>query len=135
MKILLDTHVIIWVLTDDKRLKKAVKKEILNESNIIYFSTASLWEIAIKNCKAPSKCPYNEKIIYEKCIETGLEPLEISRDHIFNVRNLKIKKGRELTNMDPFDRILISQAKTENMQLLSADINFDNYDENCIYKI
>ena len=55
MEILLDTHVIIWVLTDDRRLTSKAREMILAPDNMIYFSTASLWEIAVKNQEAPDR--------------------------------------------------------------------------------
>ena len=135
MKILLDTHAIIWALTGDARLKPENEKRILNPDNSVYFSTASLWEIAIKNGKAPEKCPYSERDIYEKCIASGYELLDVHPEDIFAVRTLRVKKDHSLLNMDPFDRLLLAQAKAEKMRLLSADRNFDNYDEACLLSI
>ena len=133
MKILLDTHAIIWALTDDKRLSARMKELILNPNNSVYFSSVSLWEIAIKNSKAPDKCPYNEQTIYGHCINSGFELLDLIPEHIFSLRTLRVKANCALSNMDSFDRILISQAKSEGMKIISADPNFANYDEECIF--
>ena len=135
MKILLDTHAIIWALTDDPALSKKAKEEISDPNNTIYYSLASIWEIAIKNAKAPDRCPYNEKEISELCDKSGFLLLDINSNHIYGLRDLTIKPDKELSNHDPFDRILLSQAKTENMKLFSHDTNFDNYDEKCVMKI
>lgn len=135
MKLLLDTHVIIWVLTDDPRLTKSIRKMINDKDNIIFYSTASLWEIAVKNYKYPAKCPYNESTIEELCDRSGFHCLNISTEHIKALRDLKIKADRTLSNYDPFDRMLISQARNEGAYLLSHDRNFDNYDETCITMI
>lgn len=135
MKILLDTHAIIWALTDDPALSKKAKAEISDSKNTIYYSLASIWEIAIKNVKAPERCPYNEKEIADLCNKSGFLLLDITAVHIYGLRNLTIKPGKELYNHDPFDRILLSQAKSENMKLFSHDTNFDNYDERCVVKI
>lgn len=135
MKILLDTHAIIWALTDDPALSKKAKAEISDPKNTIYYSLASVWEIAIKNAKSPEKCPYNEKEIAELCDKSGFLPLDITLDHICGLRSLTVKSGKELINHDPFDRILLSQSKSENMKLFSHDANFDNYDEKCVVKI
>lgn len=135
MKILLDTHAIIWALTDDPTLSKKAKAEISDSKNTIYYSLASIWEIAIKNAKAPERCPYNEKEISELCDKSGFLLLDITAVHIYGLRNLTIKPGKELYNHDPFDRILLSQAKSEGMKLFSHDTNFDNYDERCVVKI
>ena len=135
MKILLDTHAIIWALTGDNRLGTQAKKLLLCPQNSVHFSIVSIWEIAIKNQKAPEKCPYNEQAIYNFCIDSGFEPLGLLPEHIYTTRCLKTKSGCALSNTDLFDRILISQAKAEGMQILSADSNFKNYDEACIITI
>lgn len=132
MKILLDTHVIIWAITDDPRLPEKIKGLISDPENIIFFSTASLWEIAVKNLKTPDKCPYHEKEIMEYCNQAGYVPLNIQPSHVLGVRNLQIMEGRYIGNYDPFDRILISQAKEEQCIILSHDSAFLNYNEKCI---
>ena len=135
MKILLDTHVIIWVLTDDPRLSDKARELVCSPENILYYSVASLWEIAVKNLKSPQKCPYHETDVMEYCREAGYLSLDIQAHHIQGVRTLKLREGRYLANMDPFDRLLISQAKTEGCLILSHDTCFDNYDEKCILHI
>lgn len=135
MKVLLDTHVIIWALTDDSGLTKKAKELIADPNNTVYYSLVSLWEIAIKNIKAPEKCPYQEKVVAELCEKAGYFPLDIRLEHIIGLRTLCIKQGHELQNCDPFDRILLSQAKTEKMQFVSHDSNLANYDEKCIFLI
>ena len=131
-EILLDTHVIIWALTDDRRLTASIREIISDPENMIYYSTASLWEIAVKNYKAPEKCPYNEKDIDDLCQKSGYHCLNILANHIKNLRHLKVKSGNVLANYDPFDRMLIAQAKSQEFYILSHDSNFENYDEPCI---
>ena len=132
MKILLDTHVIIWTLTNDPRLSPAVRKMILSPENIIAFSTVSLWEIALKNQKSPDKCPYREREILQYCLASGYECMNILPSHVLALRELQVKEGRTLSNLDPFDRLLIAQAKAENCVILSHDSNLENYQEKCI---
>ena len=135
MKILLDTHVIIWALTDDNRLSHTARDLISAPDSLIFYSVASLWEIAIKNQKAPKKCPYHEREIMEFCSQAGYLPLDIQAPQIFGVRNLKLRKDHIPSNYDPFDRILLSQAKTETCTFLSHDSVFENYEEGCILMI
>ncbi len=135
MKLLLDTHIIIWALTDDPRLSQSARELLSSPENIILFSMASLWEIAIKNQKAPEKCPYHENEILHYCTQAGYLPLEIKSAHVLGLRELKTKPDRYLSNYDPFDRMLISQAKAENCTVLSHDTSFQNYDEPCIMTI
>ena len=135
MKLLLDTHVIIWALTDDPRLSESARSLIASGDHMIFYSTASLWEIAIKNQKAPDKCPYHEADIMNYCQQAGYLPLEIRPAHVLALRDLKQKPGRYLSNYDPFDRMIISQAKAESCTVLSHDSAFQNYDEPCILLI
>ena len=132
MKIILDTHVIIWSLTDDKRLSGQVRDMICSNDNIIFYSVASLWEIALKNQKAQEKCPYNEQEIMKYCNQAGYICLNIQPVHVSGIRDLKIKHDKYLPNQDPFDRLLISQAKTEKSILISHDKAFEYYDEKCV---
>ena len=132
MKILLDTHMIIWALTNDAQLSCKAREMILDPGNVVCCSTVSLWEIAIKNQKNPEKCPYHEKRILEYCMAAGYELIQIIPSHVLAIRSLRIRDGRTLINTDPFDRLLIAQAKAEECVLLSHDRNFENYQEKCI---
>ena len=135
MKLLLDTHMVIWALTNDPQLPYAAREMINSPENIVFFSAVSLWEIAIKNQKNPEKCPYHEKMILEYCTAAGYELIHIAPSHILAVRNLRIREGRTLSNLDPFDRLLIAQAKAEECVLLSHDRNFENYLEKCVLPV
>ena len=135
MKILLDTHVIIWALTNDPRLSGKARELISSPDSMILYSAASLWEIALKNQKAPDKCPYHEKEIDDYCRRSGYEPLGILPGHVFAVRDLTVRGDRYLGNHDPFDRILIAQAKTEGCLLLTHDTMMECYNERCICMI
>ena len=132
MKLLLDTHIIIWALTDDSRLSDEARTMIVSNDHMVLVSAASFWEISIKNQKAPEKCPYDEKIIYEYCKEAGFEMFPVLPEHVFALRSLKIKDGQYLANHDPFDRIILAQAKAEDACFLSHDNIFSRYDEKCI---
>ena len=132
MKILLDTHVIIWSITNDPRLSASARSLILSPENMVFFSTVSLWEIAIKNQKSPEKCPYHEKDILDYCIASGYEPVYLLPRHVLGIRTLHVREGRVLSNQDPFDRILLAQARAENCLLLTHDSHFENYGEKCI---
>lgn len=132
MKVLLDTHIILWAITEDERLGKAARELITAPENLIFYSVASLWEIAIKNQKAPEKCPYQEEEILKYCEQAGYLPMDIRAPHVFGVRSLHIREGRYLSNYDPFDRILLAQAKMDDCMFITHDTAFENYDEKCI---
>ena len=134
MNILLDTHVIIWALTNDPQLTDEAKALIMDPENTVAISTVSLWEIAVKNQKAPRLCPYHEKEILDYCMKAGYLVMDIKAKDRKSTR-LRTKPGAVLTNHDPFDRMLIAQAKSEKHILLSHDRNFEYYGEDCIQAI
>ena len=135
MKILLDTHVIIWSLTDDPRLTEEARLIISNKNNIVCYSLVSMWEIAIKNHKSPDRCPYNEIEVAGYCANAGYEPITLRLEHIGGLRNLVADAETQIVNNDPFDRLLIAQAKTEGAYIMSHDTRFSAYNEPCIMHI
>ena len=135
MKLLLDTHAVIWALTGDPQLTEKARELILDPDNTVYVSAVSLWEIALKNQKAPRLCPYHEREILEYCRRAGYLEMDVRPAHVLAVRDLRVKPDRTLTNHDPFNRMLIAQAKAERCRLLSHDRNFEFYDEDCILVI
>lgn len=135
MNILLDTHVIIWALTNDPQLSEEAKTLIMDPENTVLISTVSLWEIAMKNQKAPHLCPYHEDEILDYCDRAGYLVMDIKAKHVLEIRGLKTKPGAVPANHDPFDRMLIAQAKSEKYLLLSHDRNFGYYGEDCIRAI
>ena len=122
MKLLLDTHTFIWSIEDDKRLSQKAKKVIEDPDNEIFLSIASLWEMSIKISigKLELKKPYEEVISYVR--KKGIEILSINFEHTLEVSKL------EFHHKDPFDRLIIAQAKIENMTIVSKDILFDDYE-------
>ena len=135
MTLLLDTHVIIWALTNDPQLSMQARTLLSDPGNLVMVSAVSLWEIAMKNQKSPQLCPYHEKVILDYCEKAGYLMMDIKPEHILTLRSLRVKPSRMIMNHDPFDRLLIAQAKSENCKLLSHDRNFENYDEDCIYTV
>ena len=135
MNILLDTHVIIWALTNDSQLTDKAKTLILDPENNVMISTVSLWEIAMKNQKAPHLCPYHEEEILDYCNQAGYLVMDVKAKHVLEIRGLRTKPGAVLTNHDPFDKMLMAQAKSEKYVLLSHDRNFEYYGEDCIRAI
>ena len=123
---------ILWALTNDPQLSCKAREMISDPENVICCSTVSLWEIAIKNQKSPEKCPYHEKDIMDYCIASGYEPMYLLPKHVLGIRTLQVREERVLSNLDPFARILIAQAKTESCLLLTRDSHFENYQEKCI---
>ena len=131
MDFILDTHVAIWALENDKKLSKEAKEIISDMNNNIYFSALSVMEIAIKHKKNPDAMDWEGKEFYEDCLNAGFYTMPLKPKHAIRLDDLKVKEGLSI-NCDPFDRGLIAQAKQENMILLSHDKIMENYDEPCI---
>ncbi|PIY12570.1 MAG: PIN domain nuclease [Flexibacter sp. CG_4_10_14_3_um_filter_32_15] len=118
MEILLDTHVLLWHLTNNPRLSKSKSELIENANHKKYLSIVSLWEIAIKKSlgKLDIDIPLNKMIPKEIIL------LDITISH------LEILQTLPFHHKDPFDRVIISQAISENLLLMSEDGNFSLYE-------
>ena len=122
MKVLLDTHTFLWLITDDDRLSENARQTFLNTENSLFFSAASLWEICIKKSlgKLSLKDGWFQTIQEEMEINT-IQWLPIEMTHCAEVTELPSNQR------DPFDRMLIAQAIAEGMKLLSGDSRLSVY--------
>ena len=134
MNLLLDTHVLIWALTDDARLSQKARQLILDPDNAIYYSAASVWEISIKHALHPKEIEFSGKELSDCCREAGYLPLEIRDRHVYSLETLARSKDAQ-PHKDPFDRMLMAQAKAENMSFLTHDSLFSGYDEKCVIQV
>ena len=122
MSLLLDTHAFLWWLDDDPRLGGDARARIADPAAIVFVSAATAWEIAIKSglgrlhlAEPPEDCVPRE-------IERGrFRALPITVDHALAVRTLARHHG------DPFDRLLIAQARCEGLRIVTADAAFAAY--------
>ena len=118
MKYLLDTHVLIWA-AGDKLPKSAIG--YFSEENELYFSPISIWEIVIKNVQGREEFQIDPKEFYMGLRKAGYKELHVTAKHSLAVGSLPgIHK-------DPFDRMLLSQAITENLELITADKRLAKY--------
>jgi PIN domain nuclease of toxin-antitoxin system len=123
MNLLLDTQIALWALTDSERLGASARALIEDPANAIFVSTASVWEIAIKHALGRGDMPVSGTRAAELFAESGYRELAITWRHARAVDTLPSIHG------DPFDRILIAQALTEPMRLLSRDATVATYGE------
>ncbi len=122
MRLLLDTHALLWWLTDDRSLPASARKLIARGSNTVVVSAASAWEIATK--VRLGKLPMAVDLVADLdrvLAQEGFEPLAISVDH--SVRAGLLPGPHK----DPFDRMLIAQSQAENVPILSNDAALDGY--------
>ncbi|MBR6221551.1 MAG: type II toxin-antitoxin system VapC family toxin [Clostridia bacterium] len=134
MKLLLDTHIALWAISDSKRLREDVRVLLENEENTVYFSMASVWEVAIKRKLHPEQMPMDEEVFVSLCEETGFERLDIRLPHIFTLKELRRQKNAPCHN-DPFDRLMLAKAKSEGFRFLTHDSLITGYDEPCVMAI
>jgi len=123
MKLLLDSHVFLWLRSEPHRLSYRALSAYQKPSNRIYLSIVSVWEIQIKHQigKLRLDMPLKE-LIERQCAANTLEIMPIRLNHIFELQNLP------LHHKDPFDRLLIVQFRAENVSLVSSDSMFSMYD-------
>jgi PIN domain nuclease of toxin-antitoxin system len=121
MDVLLDTHILLWAWTGDKRLTQAQRELIASAEVRAWVSIVSLWEIGIKASlgKLELMAPLNELVATLPEFHIDLLPLKV--EHVQLVATLP------LHHRDPFDRMLIAQAKHEGMHVLTADPHFPAY--------
>lgn len=134
MNVLLDTHIAIWAVMDSGKLDEKLTGILEDVDNNIYFSTASVWEIAVKHHIHPDQMPVTEEEFVSLCNATGFQQLDIKNKHIFTVKSLK-RDSNAPSHNDPFDRLLISQAKSENLTFITHDGLLKGYNENCVMNV
>jgi PIN domain nuclease of toxin-antitoxin system len=120
MNVLLDTHILLWGLTDESKLSERVRKLLPRADT--WFSAASLWEILIKAQigKIPLPKPTGP-FVMSKLQLNGVRILQITPDHVLRIESLPNYHN------DPFDRMLIAQSLEENLPLVTADRVFERY--------
>ena len=134
MNLLLDTHILIWALNEDPRLPEKARKLILDKGNVVYYSSVSIWEISIKHTIHPDNVEFTGKELSQFCQEAGFLPVDLMDKHIFALETISRAEGAP-PHHDPFDRILIAQAKAENMSFITHDALLPYYEEKCIIPV
>jgi len=115
MKLLLDTHIALWAVTDSPRLPEAARSAILASQNEVWISAASIWEISIKHALGRGGMPISGTEALHWFTVSGYRHLPITSTHAAAVDALPA------IHRDPFDRILIAQAQTEPLRLVTHD--------------
>jgi PIN domain nuclease of toxin-antitoxin system len=126
--VLVDTHTFIWDLLDDPKSSRLARQILKSNEHELVFSLVSLWEIAIK-MKTGKLNAIGSSVAYIRgqMDDYGMELLPIRYDHVLNLEQLPHHHG------DPFDRLLIAQALTESLPILTADAVFKRYGANVIW--
>lgn len=123
MKLLLDTRALLWFLVDDNRLASTTRALLADPTNEIFVSAASAWEIAIKVSLGKLTLPSDIATwLPAQLTASRLTPLAITVAHAAAVEHLPPHHS------DPFDRLLIAQARAENLSVVTSDSHFERYD-------
>lgn len=119
MSLLLDTHILLWWLSDDPLLPATARGAISSPENEVIVSAAAVWEIAIKKAVGRLDAPDD---LLEVLTTNDFRTLEITASHAL------VAGGLPPHHSDPFDRMMIAQARAENLTLVSVDDRFPQYD-------
>jgi len=122
VSLLLDTHVVFWWLTDDSTLSDEIKTTLDQEPDV-YVSAVTIWEVTIKQSTGRILGPAD---LAEQICNKGFRELQISFQHAKTAGRLP------LIHKDPFDRMLIAQARCEDLTLVTRDTNCQRYDVNVL---
>lgn len=129
MNLLLDTHVALWAVTGHKRLSVRARELISDPDNSIAVSVTSLWEIAIKHAlgrQSETAISLSARASAEAFALAGYNILPVSPSHVLAVEDLPA------LHTDPFDRLLVAQALSEPMRLLTHDAQVVRYNDTII---
>jgi PIN domain nuclease of toxin-antitoxin system len=123
VRYLLDTHALLWALGDPSALSPAARDAIASPANIVFVSSAALWECAIKASIGKLDLPDD---FFDAIPATGYETMPIRISH------LNVYRSLPMHHRDPFDRILVAQAQAEALTLISRDPEVAKYDVNLL---
>jgi PIN domain nuclease of toxin-antitoxin system len=115
LNLLLDTHLLLWAASEPQRLTAKARTLLLDPANHLLFSAASLWEISIKNGLERSDFNVDPRRLWRMLLINGYRELPVTSEHTVAVNDLPH------LHKDPFDRILVAQARVEGLTLLTAD--------------
>ncbi|HMD32557.1 MAG TPA: type II toxin-antitoxin system VapC family toxin [Candidatus Acidoferrales bacterium] len=128
MNFLLDTSILLWALTQPQRLNRPAHEILGGGRGGLCLSAVSVWEIVVKYQLGKLPLPRPPAQCVPDWLKTGdIQPLDVSQYHALAVADLPMH------HQDPFDRMLIAQARTEGMVLLTADRMFEKYDVETIW--
>ena len=115
MKILLDTHILLWAAGQPERLSTRARAVLSDTQNALLFSPASLWEIAIKRELGRRDFDADPRVLRRGLLDNGYEEIAIRSEHAVAINDLPS------IHKDPFDRMLIAQATIEGVTLITSD--------------
>lgn len=122
MKLLLDTHALLWVWGDPERLKAETRQVLANDANAVFVSVVSLWEIVIK-CRIGKLRVDVASVMARLAPVSKIQLLGITPQHLIALKDLPLRQQHR----DPFDHLIVAQAMSEGMTLVTQDQNASLY--------
>ena len=139
MRYLADTHILLWIAAadiDDMRLSSKAKEILTAEDTELYYSFINIWEVALKRVRHPEKIRYTAEQFEQICQRSGISLLETKTIHAIMMETLHYdREAAKEDHNDPFDRILLAQAKAEGFRFLTHDHLIPFYREPCTVKV
>jgi PIN domain nuclease of toxin-antitoxin system len=121
VKLLLDTHLLLWSAGYPEKLSKKAAELIDAKENELFFSSANIWEVVIKRALGREDFKVDPRVLRRGLFDNGYSELPIASEHVVAIENLP------LIHKDPFDRVLIAQAQVEGITLLTVDPKIAEY--------
>jgi PIN domain nuclease of toxin-antitoxin system len=115
MKLLLDTHILLWAAGQPERLPEEARELLDSSENELLFSAASIWEVVIKSGMGREDFKIDARVLRRGLLDNGYGELAIASAHVVAIEGLPV------FHKDPFDRVLVAQAQVEGITLLTAD--------------
>ncbi len=126
MKLLLDTHILLWAAGQPEKLSESARRLLDSPENSLFFSAASIWEIVIKLGLGRKDFKVDPYRLRKELVAHGYTELPITAEHALRIESLPP------FHRDPFDRILLAQARTEGLLLVTADATVAQYKDSVL---
>lgn len=134
MNILLDTHIALWAISDHPKLSKEARELITDPDNTIYYSAVSAWEVLLKHDSPKNNLTLTSEDFIAYCEDAGYVALNMKPKHVVFAARLDTS-GVGKQHNDPFDRLLLAQAKSEHFAFLTHDAKMPLYKEKCVIMV
>lgn len=134
MKLLLDTHILLWFCKGDERLKQEARFMIADKANEVYYSIISVMEVEIKHLAHPDRISMSGERLLEHCQRLEFISVPLNVKHILALKTLTRRENTP-PHCDPFDRLMLCQAIVDDMLFITHDDRIAEYVSPMIYKI
>ena len=134
MNILLDTHIALWAISGHPKLPEKARELITDPDNTIYYSAVSAWEVLLKHDSPRNNLTLTPEDFISYCEDAGYVALNMKPKHVSAASGLDAAPV-DKQHSDPFDRLLLAQAKAENFSFLTHDEKIPLYHEKCVIAV